>query len=95
MGNELSTQEKASKMAFLCKKISTHESNMAYWLTIPEFVNVLYTMFEQGKVIDDSSVLNLMKVVYRSKEEAQVPNSEFNYRWARRAIIHIEKALLI
>lgn len=87
--------KRVSRFRFVIKKLSAHESMMAYWLEIPEFIDALVELDEQGISIENETVLPHMKKICENRvhESRQDGGRPFCYGIAHRAIKQIEKAV--
>lgn len=89
----MSKIQDASRLNILYKVCSAHKYNMAYWLTIPEFVDEMLSLREQGVLFNDQNVLDVMQRIYNEKDENRALYPDFNFSTARQAINQIQRAL--
>ncbi|MBQ9613039.1 MAG: hypothetical protein IJV14_10705 [Lachnospiraceae bacterium] len=86
----------APGLGFLYRRVSIHPILLDYWFIVPEFIEGIKQMVENGEEIDDGSVLKLMVKVY-SEKEIQKKNGElkeyFNFYKTRRGITQLKKNL--
>ena len=86
----------APGLGFLYRRVSIHPILLDYWFIVPEFVDGIRQMVEQGIEIDDNSVLRLMTEIY-SEKERQRKGGElkdyFNFYKTRRGITQLKKNL--
>ena len=85
-----------SAFGFMFKKISMHQIYLRQWFEVDEFLDGLLELMATNRSIDNQSVLFLMKMVYREKEEDHSKGRDtqgFNFYNARRSIRSLEKAL--
>lgn len=68
---------------------------MALWLSVPEFSDIMTQWMYEGKVINDSEILPVLKNIYREKKKARDEGAVVNFAFgaARHGINQIEKSL--
>lgn len=95
MSEKCSIIREAYKLDFLKKKISAPYPSIEYWLTIPEFLEVMLEKVEHGETIDDTVVLPVMEKIYNDFEQQRKAYGgiHFNYSLARSAIKKLRKKL--
>lgn len=84
------------KLGFLYKKSSMKPIAMSYWMTVPEFLEDVMTLYERREVIDDAALLTIVARIYSEKKEESLgfeKRIDFNFRAARQGINNLKKAL--
>lgn len=56
-------------LRFMFKKCSCNFTNMAYWLSVPEFEEEMLRMTKNGIEIRDDTILPVMQEIYQAKLE--------------------------
>lgn len=82
-----------SRLGVLYKVCSAHKYNLAYWLTIPEFVDEMLGLRAKGVLFNNQNVLEVMRRIYDEKDKDRASYPDFNFSTARQAINQIQKAL--
>lgn len=83
------------KLRFMVKKISMPRFNMVCWLSVQEFSDVMTEWLNEGKTIDDTTVLPVLKEIYLEKKKLKDEGIwvGFNFKSARYSINKVEQAL--
>lgn len=79
------------RLGFLFKKISMPKPMLAYWLTVPEFLNKINDLAFKGVTIDNELVYEIMKEIYARKDAEG--NKDFKFRIGNRSLKQLEKVL--
>lgn len=72
----------------LFKRCSVQKFPLAYWLSIPEFVDELMELKRNGVWITDETLLDAMWRFYNNQND-----DEFRFRIAKQAINQLERAI--
>lgn len=82
-----------SQLNILYKVCSAHKYNIAYWLTIPEFIDEMCALRSKGVWFNNQNVLEVMERIYFERDMNRALYPDFNFSTARQAINQIRKAL--
>lgn len=88
--------ERKYDLNFMVNKISVPRMVMTYWLSLPEFVEVINKCISERKEIDDELVYEVVKGIYFPKalmRENDNSDKLFNYKTARRGLNELSEKL--
>jgi len=91
--SEERTVEAMARMVknFIPRKCSINYSNLMYWLGVEEFLKDVTFLMDEGSIVDDQTLLNIMQNIYDSKEKQG--DTGFSLSKARRGINQLKRAL--
>ena len=89
--------DKKYDLNFMVNKISVPKMVMTYWLSLPEFVEIISKCINEHKEIDDKLVYGITKEIYFQKalmRENGNSDKLFNYKTARRGLNGLSEKVL-
>lgn len=80
--------ENHNGIGFLFKKVKISQTNLSYWMTVPEFVERIKSLMLQPITIDEGVVFDIMKEIYRYKlnDKENGFETDFKFYPAKRAL---------
>ena len=87
MSNDKSTNI-PNRIGFLFKTSDAPKVSLAYWVTVPEFVEEISNAINNGISINDEYIFNVMKRIYAQKDELRKQGTgvDFSFRLSRRSL---------
>lgn len=97
MDGKCDIRELSYKLNFMYKKIPVPKKSMAYWMTIPEFLDEMLEKVEHSETIDCPVVYESMQRIYDQMYLLRIDGRkvDFNFRLARRSINYLKGVLNI
>lgn len=86
-----------AKLSFMFNKISVPKMSMVYWLKVPEFVDAIFNLYDNGKTIDDKVVYDVMTSIYDEvlPYKGTERTVEYNFSKMRQGIARLREKLNI
>lgn len=84
------------KLGFMFKMFPLTFTELAYWLSVPEFLVEIESKIKRGEHIDNQMIYDLMVRVYEQKAELRKVSKkkpDFNYSSARSTIRRLKRFL--
>lgn len=82
-------------VAFLFKKVRISHTSLAYWMTVPEFVQEITLLQKKSETINEEVVFRIMQRIYREKESDKAEGIQYDFKFqpARHAMRMLSEVL--
>lgn len=94
-GNNEAEKDWANGIGFLFKKCDAPRTSLAYWVTVPEFVEKIKKASSKAVTIDNAYILNVMSDIYKTKQQEKLNgnNVKFNFHLSRQSLKMLSEIL--
>ena len=95
MSDNSEKKDWSNGIGFIFKKCDAPRASLAYWVTVPDFVEKVKVAMQTTTTIDNAYILSVMSEIYKKKQQEKSNGNDvdFNFHLSRQSLKVLSEVL--